>query len=85
VPPTAGPQQLLDGQTISDDKDLVTALVNSEAFDFYACRLAFQFTYGRNELSCEGPVFDRCMTAFKADHKIQSALKAVAQDASYCQ
>lgn len=84
TPPTAGPQQLL-GRTIADDGELVTALVESEAFDFRVCRLAFQFLYGRGELSCEGPVFDRCIDAFRAEGTMQAALTAVATDASYCQ
>ncbi|MBL8912126.1 MAG: hypothetical protein JNM17_15630 [Archangium sp.] len=84
VPPTAGPQQLL-GRTVSNDKDLMTALVDSEAFDFRTCRLAYQFLYGRNELSCEGPIFDRCVDAFRASGTIQAALKTVASDPAYCQ
>lgn len=84
TPPTAGPQQLL-GKTISNDKELMTALVNSPAFDFRVCRLAFQFLYGRNELSCEGPVFDRCIDAFRAEGTIQAALATVATDPAYCQ
>lgn len=83
--PTAGPQQLLDGRTISDDRELMTALVSSEAFDFRVCRLAFQFLYGRNELSCEGPLFDRCVDAYRASGAIQAALATVAKDPSYCQ
>lgn len=54
--PTAGPQQLL-GKTVSDDKGLVTALVNSPDFEFNVCRVAFGFVHGRNELACEGPLF----------------------------
>lgn len=83
--PTAGPQALLDGQLISDDKELVTALVNSSNFEFHTCRLAFQFLYGRNELACEGPIFDRCVDAFRAQKTMQAALLAVAGDPSYCQ
>ncbi len=83
--PTAGPQQLLGGLTISDDKSLVTALVDSNAFKFRACRIAFEFLYGRGEYTCEGPVFDRCMDAFSASGTIQSALLAVARDQSFCQ
>ena len=85
TPPTAGPQSLLDGQMISDDKDLMTALVSSTSFDFRVCRLAFQFLYGRNELSCEGPLFDRCVDTFRAEGTIQSALAIVATDPAYCQ
>lgn len=84
TPPTAGPQDLL-GQSISNDKELMTALVNSTSFDFRVCRLAFQFLYGRNELSCEGPLFDRCVDTFRAEGTIQSALATVATDPSYCQ
>lgn len=76
---------ILGGMTIHDDKELVTALVKSEAFEFRACRLAFEFLYGRAEVSCEGPIFDRCMTAFKADGKIQTAVATVAKDQTFCQ
>jgi hypothetical protein len=82
--PTAGPQQLL-GKTITNDKDLMTALVNSPDFDFRVCRLAFQFLYGRNELSCEGPLFDRCVDTFRTEGTVQSALATVATDPGYCQ
>ncbi len=82
--PTAGPQQLL-GKTVSTDRELMNALVNSPAFDFRVCRLAFQFLYGRNELSCEGPLFDRCIDAFRAEGTMQAALSTVATDPSYCQ
>jgi hypothetical protein len=85
APPTAGPQALLDGRTISNDQELMTALVRSEAFDFRVCRLAFQFLYGRNELSCEGPLFDRCVDAFREKGTIQAAVATVAKDAAYCQ
>lgn len=84
-PPPASPQQILGGMVIADDKELVTALVKSEAFEFRACRMAFEYLYGRAEMSCEGPVFDRCMTAFKATGTIQSALASVAKDATFCQ
>ena len=59
--------------------------MNSEAFEFRACRVAFEFLYGRSEMTCEGPIFDRCMTEFKAKGTIQSAIAAVATDSSYCQ
>jgi hypothetical protein len=83
-PPTAGPQPLLDGRMIADDKELVTALVNSTNFEFNTCRLAFQFLFGRNELACEGPIFDRCIDAFRSQKKMQAALEAIAGDPSFC-
>jgi hypothetical protein len=84
-PPPSSPQQILGGLIINNDKELVTALVKSEAFEFRACRMAFEYLYGRAEMSCEGPVFDKCMTAFKATGTIQSALASVAKDATFCQ
>ena len=84
TPPTAGPVALL-GKTISNDKELMGALVNSPAFDFRVCRLAFQFLYGRNELSCEGPLFDRCIDTFRAEGTMQAALATIATDPGYCQ
>ncbi|MFL5318498.1 MAG: hypothetical protein ACJ790_02505 [Myxococcaceae bacterium] len=83
-PPDEGPQPLF-GTQIKDDKELVEALVNSTDFQFRACRLAFNFLYGRDENTCEGPIFDRCMDAFALDGKIQSAITSVATDASFCQ
>lgn len=82
--PTAGPQQLLNGQTIADDRGLVTALVNSTEFEFNACRLAFGFVYGRKELACEGPLFDRCVDAFRAQRTMQSAIATLTKDPSFC-
>lgn len=82
--PTAGPQPLLDS-TVSDDRQLVTGLVNSTDHRFEACRLATEFLYGRAEFRCEGPVFDRCMAAFSASGTMQSALSAIARDTSFCQ
>jgi hypothetical protein len=82
--PTAGPQQLLDGRTISNDRELVTALVGSTEFDFNACRLAFEFVYGRKEQDCEGPQFDRCVDAFRAQGTLQSAIASLTKDASFC-
>jgi hypothetical protein len=59
--------------------------VNSTSFQFRACRLAFMYLYGRTEATCEGPIFDKCIAAFKAAGTIQSALQAVATDSSFCQ
>ena len=85
TPSTDGPQQILGGITIHDDKELVTTLVGNDAFDFNVCRMSFQFLYGRAENKCEGPVFDKCMQAFKAQGTVQAALGAIAKDASFCQ
>ena len=85
TPSSKGPQSILGGVTIADDKDLVTALVGNEAFDVNACRLAFGYLYGRAEYSCEGSIFDACVTAFKADKKITSALAVVAKDPTFCE
>lgn len=85
TPPTEGPQQILDGKTISNDAELVQALVESENFRFNVCRLAFTFLYGRDEYTCEADVFDKCVDAFKAQGTMRSAIAAIAKDATYCQ
>lgn len=84
-PSTAGPQSILGGVMISNDKELVEALVANEAFDVNACRLAYRFLYGRIENKCEGPVFDQCVAAFKKDKRITSALAVVAKDPTFCE
>ncbi len=85
TPPKDGPQQILGGQTINNDKELVEALVNSENFRFNTCRLSFKFLYGRGESTCEGKVFDACMDAFNQKGTMQAAIAAVAKDPTFCQ
>jgi hypothetical protein len=84
-PPTAGPQTLLNGQIIADDKGLVAALVTSTQFEFNVCRLAFQFVYGRSELGCEGALFDACVDTFRSEKTLQSAIGSLMKDASFCE
>ena len=83
TPPTEGPQQLL-GKTLATDKDLVTALVDSDGWRFNQCRNVFKFLYGRSENQCEAKVFDACVDALSSKKTIQSAVAAVAKDASFC-
>ena len=85
IAPSEGPQQILDGTSIANERELVTALVDSEDFRFNACRLAFKFLYGREETTCEAPIFDKCVDAFKATGTMQVAIGAVAKDPTYCQ
>ena len=63
----------------------MTALVASEEFKVNVCRMAFNYLYGRDENSCESQVFDKCVDAFEKDKTIQSAIAAVAKDATFCQ
>lgn len=84
-PPVGGAQTILGGVTVKDDKELVTALVSSAAFQFRQCRLAFNYLYARDENLCEGPIFDTCMQAFTAQGTIESAIASLAQHPSFCQ
>ncbi len=88
LPPSDGTQTVLGNvtipQSLDGDKQLVTALVNSDTFKFNTCRLAFNFLYGRNENSCEGDVFDKCFTAFSSSGMVQDAISTVAGDPSFC-
>ncbi|HVH42890.1 MAG TPA: hypothetical protein VM925_11125 [Labilithrix sp.] len=84
-PPAGGPQQILGGIAIANDRELVEALVANDAFNVNACRLAFRYLYGRNEYSCEGPVFDTCVDAFKKDKTMTSALAVIAKDPTFCE
>jgi hypothetical protein len=77
------PVQLL-GKTIASDKELVSTLVASDAFKFNQCRMVFKFLYGRPENQCEAKTFDACVTALETTKTIQSAVAAVAKDASFC-
>lgn len=79
------PVTLLGGKIVSNDKELVETLVDSEAFRFRTCRMGFEFLYGRRENQCEGPVFDRCMKELRSNGTVQSALAAIVKDPSFCQ
>ncbi len=70
---------------VSDDMELVDTLVKNEAFDVNACRLAVRFLYGRRESTCESPLFDTCVTRFKAAKTIQSAISTFVEDDSFCE
>ena len=83
--PSEGPQQILGGKTIANDKELVTSLVDSTNFKVNACRLAFKYLYGRIENTCEAQVFERCVDAFTKEQTMQSAVAAVAKDPTFCQ
>jgi hypothetical protein len=85
VPPDGTPVTLMGGATVTSDRELVTALVESEAFRFRTCRLAFNFLYGRNEKRCEAPAFDRCMNEFRNTGTLQSAVAAIVKDPAFCQ
>jgi hypothetical protein len=76
---------ILGGITVHNDAELVSTLVNSEAFRFRTCRLAFTFLYGRKETTCEAGVFDRCMQDFRNQGTVQSAILAIVKDPSFCQ
>jgi hypothetical protein len=85
VPPTEGPQQLLDGRMIANDAELVKALVESTDHKFRTCRLAFEFLYGRGEATCEAALFDQCIDAYTATGDVRDALRTVAKDPGYCE
>lgn len=83
VPTAAGPQPVLN-RSVDDLRQLVETLVASDAFNFWSCRLAFEFVYGRAEYACEAPLFDRCVDAFQASGKIQDGIKVLVEDPSFC-
>ena len=83
TPAAAGSQQLL-GKSISNDKELIESLVDSDAWRFAQCRNVFKFLYGRTENQCEAKVFDACVDALVNQKTIQSAVAAVAKDPSFC-
>ena len=84
-PPSEGPQPLLDGRMIADDKALVGALVDSTDHKFRTCRLAFQFLYGRPEATCEAALFDACVDAYTETKDVRAALRTIAQDPGFCE
>jgi hypothetical protein len=83
TPPSGDPVNLL-GKSIADDRELVQTLVTSDGFKFNQCRMVFKFLYGRAENQCEAKTFDACVSALETTKTIQSAVAAVAKDASFC-
>jgi hypothetical protein len=85
TPPSEGPQKVLDGEMVNDDGEFINTMVKSDQFKFRACRIAFNFLYGRNENECEAPLFDKCVDEFTAKGTIQAAIATVAKDPGFCQ
>ncbi len=85
TPADGTPKAVLGGVMVKDDKEFITAMVESEHFAFNTCRLAFSFLYGRPENACESPIFDACVESFKTSGQIQTALSTVAKDPTFCQ
>lgn len=85
LPPSEGPQTVLDGESVSNDSELIHSMIKSPQFKFRTCRLAFNFLYGRDENQCEAILFDKCVDEFTSKGTIQSALAVVAKDSGFCQ
>jgi len=84
-PPSNATPQTLYGTSVSNDKDIVNALIKSENFSFNVCRNAFTYMFGRAENTCDGELFDRCIDAFKAKGTMQAAVAVIAKDKGFCQ
>jgi hypothetical protein len=84
-PPAGGPQRVLDGQEVANEKELVGALVASEAYVVAQCRLAFSYLHGRPENACEGAIFDACVDALKGDGTMRAGVRAIATHPLFCE
>jgi hypothetical protein len=84
LPPPEGTKYELGGTTVTNDRELLDVLVASENYKFAQCRLAFRYLYGRDENTCEGELFDRCVDAMAQTGLIQAGLSAIAQDPQFC-
>ena len=85
IAPTEGPQTVLDGHSITNDADLVKALVESTDHKFRTCRLAFKYLYGRSEATCESALFDKCVDEYTNTGDIRAVLRTIATDTGYCE
>lgn len=79
------PQVLFGGRQVQSLEELLTIAVESDAFHFWSCRLAFEFAVGRPETGCEAPIFDACVDALKQTQDIRAGLAAIMQHPSYCE
>ncbi len=84
VPQTPTPQVLFNGQTFNSFDELLQTLVGSDAFLFWSCRLAFEFSVGRPESGCEADLFDRCVDTLRETQDIRAAIASIMQHPSYC-
>ncbi|MFZ5438465.1 MAG: hypothetical protein ACOZQL_00585 [Myxococcota bacterium] len=78
------PAPLFDGRQVHSLEELLAIAVDSDAFHFWSCRLAFEFAVGRPETGCEAPVFDACVDALRQTGDLRAALAAILQHPSYC-
>lgn len=78
------PQVLFGGKTFQSLDEVLAYITDSDAFYFWSCRLAFEFTLGRPEVGCEAPLFDRCVDTLKATQDIRQAMSVIMQEPAYC-
>lgn len=79
------PQTLFNGRTVQSLDELLAIAVESDAFSFWSCRLAFEFAVGRPETGCEAPVFDACVDALRGTGDIRAGLAAIMTHPTYCE
>lgn len=84
TPPENGAQELLNGRTVHDLRELLGALLETDDYKFWTCRLVFEYTYGRAESACEAPLFDQCVATLEATNDIRQAVATVVGDPSFC-
>lgn len=84
TPPANTPAQLAGNHTVSNLRELLGVMLQTDDYRFWTCRTVFEFAYGRPESACEAEVFDRCVDALVATDDIREAVAAVVEDPTFC-
>ena len=84
LPPDPGVSATVAGHVVKSDRELVELLVASNDYKVRMCRLMFKFVYGRDETSCEAPVFDRCVDVLNAEDSAVKALDTLVSQGGFC-
>ena len=73
--PGSNQAQMLLGERISNVNELVTMLSKRPEFFRNACRLSFEFLWGRSESTAELPLVESCTEVFKSSGLIQDTFE----------
>lgn len=83
TPPENTPARLA-GKDVASLREALNALLKTDDYLFWTCRMIYEFAYGRAESTCEALAFDRCTATLARTDDIRAAITEVVLDQGFC-
>ena len=82
--PNSEPTQMLGGNVITTDGELMRLLVDSVDHQYHVCELAYKYLTGCHEDKCDNLQMAACLAAFRDTGKLKDAVKTLVSDELFC-